>query len=166
MHGRNLERRGRPTQLHRWSWRRQRSGFAIAQGECTNIQAAWQSPARVFGNVTRGHYDRRVVWISAGWVITFAVAALAVAGAARKGATRRRVLIAAAAAAAPVALLWTVVQADPLAIAGIAATTGAIAAWLRRWWSSGGDWVAPAVLAIGGLSLNLAALLVAALGGK
>jgi hypothetical protein len=76
------------------------------------------------------------------------------------------VLTAAAATAAPVALLWAVVQADPLAGAAIAATTGANAAWLRRWRSGGSDWIAAPVLAIFGLVLNLAILLVAALHGR
>lgn len=105
-----------------------------------------------------------------GWWVGFgmwlAVAILAIAIAARRATTRRRVLTAAAAAAAPVALLWALIQADPLAVAAIAATTGSIAAWLRRWRSGGSDWVAAPVLAVFGLALNLAMLLVAARNGK
>ena len=105
-----------------------------------------------------------------GWWVGFglwlAAALLAIAAAARRATTRRRVLTAAAAAAVPAALVWALVQAAPLAIAADAATTGAIAAWLRRWRPGGSDWIAVPALAVLGLALNLAQLLLAALNGK
>ncbi|HVM57643.1 MAG TPA: hypothetical protein VMT74_09280, partial [Gaiellaceae bacterium] len=60
-------------------------------------------------------------------------------------------------------LVWALVQFAPLAVAAMAATTGAIAAWLRRWRSGGSDWVAAPALAVFGLVLSLALLLLAAL---
>jgi len=103
-------------------------------------------------------------WVGTG--LWLAVALLAVAAAARRASTRRRVLTAAAAAAATAALVWALVQAAPLAVAALAATAGAIAAWLRRWRSGGSDWVAAPVFAFLGLAVNLGMLLVAALNGK
>ena len=74
--------------------------------------------------------------------------------------------MAALGAAALAAFLWWLIEAAPIAIAELALTTAAVAAWLRRWKSGGSDWLAAPVLAVVGLALNLALLLIAASHGE